>query len=225
MGKDMELLLLKKDVEEKLNALNALKFRDLPKTVTKVVDFVSGCVDFGSIDDQDRPTPAKTRARPGGGQKAAGDEEEKGGAKSYTDSWVQTDRQATMMAADRGTMTEDSGGSIASVFHSLRGTTAVVSTPLSAHAPPPPPPPAGDDSADDDITLAARRRRRRERGQVGPPGGCWAAGGTAPTATAPHQQRHQSASATDRAPTGGTGGGSKSVADADDGGSAATRRN
>lgn len=224
MGKDMELLLLKKDVEEKLNALNALKFRDLPKTVTKVVDFVSGCVDFGSIDDQDRPTPAKTRARPGGGQKAAGDEEEKGGAKSYTDSWVQTDRQATMMAADRGTMTEDSGGSIASVFHSLRGTTAVVSAPLSAHAPPPPPP-AGDDSADDDITLAARRRRRRERGQVGPPGGCWAAGGTTPTATAPHQQRHQSASATDRAPTGGTGGGSKSVADADDGGSAATRRN
>lgn len=35
-GKDIELLLLKKDVQEKLTSLNDIEIKDLPPTITKV---------------------------------------------------------------------------------------------------------------------------------------------------------------------------------------------
>jgi len=54
-GKNIELLLLKNDVEEKLAALNDVTVHDLPASVDKVVTFVAGSVDMGYIYDMDRP--------------------------------------------------------------------------------------------------------------------------------------------------------------------------
>lgn len=54
-GKDMELLLIRKDVQVKLDSLNAVELKALPPTVAKVVEFVSGDVDFGHLLDRDRP--------------------------------------------------------------------------------------------------------------------------------------------------------------------------
>lgn len=54
-GKDIELLLLKKDVQDKLDSLNSFTVKGLPGTVDKVVEFFSGSVDFGYIHDHDRP--------------------------------------------------------------------------------------------------------------------------------------------------------------------------
>lgn len=56
-GKDIELLLLKKEVEEKLNALNSLELGSLPNAVNKAVEFVAGSVDVGHIRDHDHPSP------------------------------------------------------------------------------------------------------------------------------------------------------------------------
>lgn len=55
-GKDIELLLLYNDVQEKLNAMNQLDaVTILPKTVDKVVEFKTGSFDFGYLYDYDRP--------------------------------------------------------------------------------------------------------------------------------------------------------------------------
>jgi len=55
-GKDIELLLLKKDVQDKLTALGDIDVKALPATVQKQIEFVSGTVDFGRLHDRDRAT-------------------------------------------------------------------------------------------------------------------------------------------------------------------------
>lgn len=54
-GKDIELLLLKKDVQDKLSTLNEFTVQELPATINKVVNYVVGKVEFGYIHDLDRP--------------------------------------------------------------------------------------------------------------------------------------------------------------------------
>ena len=49
LGKEIELLLLKKDVEEKLNMMNQVETKALPATIEKEVDFQSGQVDLGFL--------------------------------------------------------------------------------------------------------------------------------------------------------------------------------
>jgi len=55
-GKDIELLLLKKDVQDKLTALGDIDVKGLPETVQKQIEFVPGTVDFGRLHDRDRAT-------------------------------------------------------------------------------------------------------------------------------------------------------------------------
>lgn len=54
-GKDMELLLLKKEVQEKLETLGNAMIKELPKTASKVINYVPGMIDMGYIHDSDRP--------------------------------------------------------------------------------------------------------------------------------------------------------------------------
>lgn len=54
-GKDIELLLLKKQVQEKLGCLADVTLKDLPSTVHKHVSFVPGSMELGSLLDMDRP--------------------------------------------------------------------------------------------------------------------------------------------------------------------------
>ncbi|XP_013402623.1 E3 ubiquitin-protein ligase TRIM56 isoform X2 [Lingula anatina] len=63
-GKDIELLLLKNQVQEKLRNLSDLDLKPLPPTVGKQVQFVPGALDMGYIQDMDRPlSMSKIRAR------------------------------------------------------------------------------------------------------------------------------------------------------------------
>jgi len=71
-GKDIELLLLKKDVQDKLTALGDIDVKAMPGTVQKYIEFVPGAVDFGRLHDRDSAT-MKMRddlARRGGGSVA-----------------------------------------------------------------------------------------------------------------------------------------------------------
>ena len=61
-GKDIELLLLKKDVSEKLSGLSSTEMKNLPSSVAKKVNFIPGAIDFGYIQDMDRPLLSKVRA-------------------------------------------------------------------------------------------------------------------------------------------------------------------
>jgi hypothetical protein len=63
MGKDIELLLLKREVQEKLDSLSSINIKNLPTTTGKVVEFVPGTVDLGYIHDYDRPLLSKMRPR------------------------------------------------------------------------------------------------------------------------------------------------------------------
>jgi hypothetical protein len=54
-GKDIELLLLKKDVVEKLTALGAIDVKPAPSTSSKVVRFVPGSLELGYLHDDERP--------------------------------------------------------------------------------------------------------------------------------------------------------------------------
>lgn len=60
-GKDMELLLLKKEVQDKLETLGATVISELPKTATKVIQYVPGMIDVGYIHDNDRPLLSASR--------------------------------------------------------------------------------------------------------------------------------------------------------------------
>lgn len=73
-GKDIELLLLKKDVQEKLNVLNDVEIKEPPPTVTKRVTFESGQIDLGYIHDQDRPLLSKMRFQKGNGGSKSDDD-------------------------------------------------------------------------------------------------------------------------------------------------------
>lgn len=60
-GKDIELLLLKRDVQDKLSSLDSIDIKSLPQTIYKKVNFVSGAMDMGYIQDMDRPLLSKMR--------------------------------------------------------------------------------------------------------------------------------------------------------------------
>ena len=62
-GKDIELLLLKKDVEDKLDSLSSISVKTLAPTTNKRVEFVAGDVDLGYLHDYDRPLLSKLRPR------------------------------------------------------------------------------------------------------------------------------------------------------------------
>lgn len=60
-GKDMELLLLKKEVQEKLETLGKSVISDLPPTATKIIHYVPGSIDMGYILDSERPLLSAAR--------------------------------------------------------------------------------------------------------------------------------------------------------------------
>ena len=62
-GKDIELLLLKKEVQEKLNALSSVEIKNLPNTVNKKINYSAGSIDFGFIQDLDRPLASRMRVK------------------------------------------------------------------------------------------------------------------------------------------------------------------
>jgi outer membrane biosynthesis protein TonB len=62
-GKDIELLLLKKDVQAKLASLGEVDIKTLPQTIDKQVSFVPGELDMGYVHDMDRPLLSKMRTR------------------------------------------------------------------------------------------------------------------------------------------------------------------
>lgn len=66
-GKDLELLLLKKDVEEKLTSMNSIQITDLPPDCVKNIDFLPGAVDFGYLCDRDGDQSTKQLDRTGTG--------------------------------------------------------------------------------------------------------------------------------------------------------------
>ena len=55
-GKDIELLLLKKQVQDKLSCLADVTLKDLPKSVHKHVAFVPGSMELGILQDMDAPS-------------------------------------------------------------------------------------------------------------------------------------------------------------------------
>ena len=65
-GKDIELLLLKKDVQEKLTVLNGVDIKKPPPTVSKRISFETGQMDLGYIHDKDRPLLSKMRLNKSG---------------------------------------------------------------------------------------------------------------------------------------------------------------
>ena len=54
-GKDIELLLLKKQVQDKLSCLAEVTLKDLPKSVQKQVAFMPGSMELGILQDMDGP--------------------------------------------------------------------------------------------------------------------------------------------------------------------------
>lgn len=60
-GKDMELLLLKKEVQQKLETMSKTSISSLPSTASKVINYVPGMVDMGYIHDSDNPHMRRTR--------------------------------------------------------------------------------------------------------------------------------------------------------------------
>lgn len=69
-GKDIELLLLKKDVEEKLSLLNSVDVKTLPNTTNKSVSFLPGQVDLGRLEDADNPNLSSMRMGKNGPQQS-----------------------------------------------------------------------------------------------------------------------------------------------------------
>lgn len=60
-GKDIELLLLKKQVQEKLTALNDIELNTLPDNVAKEVTFQPGSLDLGTLEDLGTPRQSANR--------------------------------------------------------------------------------------------------------------------------------------------------------------------
>ncbi|XP_060070048.1 E3 ubiquitin-protein ligase TRIM45-like isoform X2 [Ylistrum balloti] len=58
-GKDIELLLLKKQVQEKLSCLAEIELKDLPNTVLKEIHFAAGNLDMGHLQDSEKPVVSK----------------------------------------------------------------------------------------------------------------------------------------------------------------------
>lgn len=62
-GKDIELLLLKRQVEEKLSVLANVELKDLPRTIGKQITFVTGSLELGRLDDPDVPSEMKKKGQ------------------------------------------------------------------------------------------------------------------------------------------------------------------
>lgn len=60
-GKDIELLLLKKQVEEKLSCLSDIRLQELPTNVSKQIAFIPGTLELGNLEDLDHSDPGKKR--------------------------------------------------------------------------------------------------------------------------------------------------------------------
>ncbi|XP_052799969.1 tripartite motif-containing protein 45-like isoform X2 [Mya arenaria] len=60
-GKDIELLLLKKQVQEKLTTLGNIELSHLPDSVTKEVTFNAGSLDLGTLEDLGTPRQSMNR--------------------------------------------------------------------------------------------------------------------------------------------------------------------
>ena len=95
-GKDIELLLLKKDVQEKLSHINDVNIQDLPDTINKKVNFVFGSIDLGYIEDPDLPLITKMRMREKGSRNSIDK------SISYRDRHSQTDPDITKLPPKGG---------------------------------------------------------------------------------------------------------------------------
>lgn len=62
-GKDIELLLLKKDVQKKLSLLGDIDIKPLPATANKTVLFLPGEINLGALYDEDRPVLSKMKPK------------------------------------------------------------------------------------------------------------------------------------------------------------------
>lgn len=60
-GKDIELLLLKKQVQEKLTSLGDIELNSLPESVNKEVTFTPGTLELGTLEDLDSPKQSLNR--------------------------------------------------------------------------------------------------------------------------------------------------------------------
>ena len=94
-GKDIELLLLKKDVQKKLSLLGDIDIKPLPNTVSKTVVFLPGEFNLGVLYDEDRPilSKMKTKKIRAAGEEGADDDEEE--EIEYSNSSAQTDLKHT----------------------------------------------------------------------------------------------------------------------------------
>ncbi|XP_064619917.1 E3 ubiquitin-protein ligase TRIM45-like isoform X2 [Lineus longissimus] len=61
-GKDIELLLLKKQVSDKLSTLSDIQVTTLPASVNKKIKYVPGSLDMGYVMDMDRPLLTRFRS-------------------------------------------------------------------------------------------------------------------------------------------------------------------
>lgn len=78
-GKDMELLLLKKEVQNKLEALSTRTIDNLPPTSERAVKFIPGMVDMGYIHDSESESISRHRRY---FNREAADNQEDGGLKN-----------------------------------------------------------------------------------------------------------------------------------------------
>lgn len=95
-GKDIELLLLKKDVQKKLSLLGDIDIKPLPETVNKAVLFLPGEFSLGVLFDEDRPilSRMKTKKFRAAGEQGPDDEEDEEQIE-YCNSAAQTDLKHT----------------------------------------------------------------------------------------------------------------------------------
>ncbi|XP_033747595.1 tripartite motif-containing protein 2-like isoform X2 [Pecten maximus] len=98
-GKDIELLLLKKQVQEKLSCLAEIELKDLPNTVLKEIHFTAGNLDMGHLQDSDKPVVSKPQRSYSG---AAPTPAPKVSTSSVT---TQTDMEEEVKAAPKPDMT------------------------------------------------------------------------------------------------------------------------
>jgi len=96
-GKDIELLLLKKDVQKKLSLLGDIDIKPLPGSVSKTVIFLPGEFNLGVLYDEDRPVLSKMKARKmrAAGERGAEEEDDDEEEIEYANSASQTDLKHT----------------------------------------------------------------------------------------------------------------------------------
>ncbi|KAK3085053.1 hypothetical protein FSP39_023565 [Pinctada imbricata] len=175
-GKDIELLLLKKQVQEKLSCLADIEMRELPNTVGKNITFAPGVLDLGSLEDLDTPQGRlrTQRSLSGlGGNKISdppkfmrtfSTQTEGNGGKTSSDASSQTDRKEydeksfntdNAMTIDKAVNTRSR--SLQSVSGMQTGT-RTSSTDAGQNN--------NENGEPGSPTSARRHRRRRERGKV-----------------------------------------------------------